>query len=214
MIDLHMHTVFSDGELIPAELARRAQFAGLKAIAITDHGDHSNIDFIIPRIASVAKELNSVSDFKVIPGIELTHVPPSLIGDAARKARDLGALVIVVHGETLVEPVCPGTNAAALEADVNILAHPGLITEKEAERAAEKGIFLEISGRKGHSLSNGHVAKTAKKAGARLLVNSDCHSPGDIMGPEFAKNVVLGAGLSLKDLEEMQQSAESFLKEL
>ncbi len=211
MIDLHMHTVFSDGELIPAELARRAQFAGLKAIAITDHGDHSNIDFIIPRMAALAKELNSVMPFTVIPGIELTHVPPQLIKDAAAKARTLGAAIIVVHGETLVEPVCPGTNEAALAADVDILAHPGLITEKETALAAEKGIFLEISGRKGHSLSNGHVAAMAKKIGARLLINSDCHAPGDIMTLEFARNVVLGAGLSESDFNAMQQSAASFL---
>jgi len=50
MIDLHTHTVFSDGELIPFELVRRAEAAGYSAMAITDHMDSSNIDLIIPRI--------------------------------------------------------------------------------------------------------------------------------------------------------------------
>ncbi len=211
MIDLHTHTVFSDGALIPAELARRAQVAGLTAMAMTDHGDHSNMDFIIPRLVTVARELNAVMPFTVIPGIELTHVPPSLIKDAAAKARDFGAQVVVVHGETIVEPVCPGTNLAAIEAGVDILAHPGQILEEEAALAAEKGVFLEISGRGGHSLTNGHVAALAKKTGARLLINSDSHAPGDLMGPDWAKRVVLGAGLTVQDFEAMQESAAGFL---
>ncbi len=42
MIDLHTHSFFSDGELIPSELIRRAEAIGYKAIAITDHVDSSN----------------------------------------------------------------------------------------------------------------------------------------------------------------------------
>ncbi|MBI9077816.1 MAG: histidinol phosphate phosphatase domain-containing protein [Desulfatibacillum sp.] len=211
MIDLHTHTIFSDGALIPAELARRAQVAGLKAMAMTDHGDHSNLDFIIPRLVTVARELNAVMPFIVIPGIELTHVPPPLIADAAKKARDLGARVVVVHGETIVEPVCPGTNQAAIDARVDVLAHPGMISEAEATQAAEMGILLEITGRKGHSLTNGHVARMAQKTGARLVVNSDSHAPGDLMSPEWAQKVVLGAGLTEADFQAMQLAAAQFL---
>ncbi|ACL04105.1 histidinol phosphate phosphatase domain-containing protein [Desulfatibacillum aliphaticivorans] len=211
MIDLHTHTIFSDGVLIPAELARRAQVAGLTAMAMTDHGDHSNLDFIIPRLVTVAQELNAAMPFTVIPGIELTHVPPSIIADAAAKARDLGAQIVVVHGETIVEPVCPGTNQAAIEACVDVLAHPGQITEAEAALAADKGVLLEITGRKGHSLTNGHVARMAKKVGARLVVNSDSHAPGDLMSPEWAEKVVLGAGLTREDFQAMQKEARAFL---
>ncbi|HEY3347739.1 MAG TPA: PHP domain-containing protein, partial [Nitrospirota bacterium] len=47
MIDLHTHTLFSDGVLIPAELVRRAEVKGYEAIGLTDHADSSNIDFIV-----------------------------------------------------------------------------------------------------------------------------------------------------------------------
>ncbi|MBC2695041.1 MAG: PHP domain-containing protein, partial [Desulfobacteraceae bacterium] len=70
MIDLHTHTIFSDGVLIPSELVRRAEFIGLKGIGLTDHGDFSNIDFIVPRIVAIAEKLNSVLSIKVVPGIE------------------------------------------------------------------------------------------------------------------------------------------------
>ena len=211
MIDLHTHSIFSDGVLIPSELVRRAEFAGLKGIGITDHGDLSNIDFIIPRIVAVAEELNRVVNIKVIPGIEITHVPPSLIGESAKKARSLGAKIIIVHGETIVEPVAPGTNSAALEADIDILAHPGLITEEEVLKAKERGIFLEISARKGHSLTNGHVGKLAQKTGAKLVINTDTHDPGDLIDINLAKQIVCGAGLTEKDFEIMQKNALIFL---
>ncbi len=196
MIDLHSHCILSDGALIPAEHLRRAENMGYEAIAITDHADSSNLDHIISRLIKAAEELNPLSSTRLLPGIELTHIPPRLIIELTNRARSLGALIVVVHGETIVEPVKEGTNRAALKAGADILSHPGFITEEEATLATEKGIFLEISGRKGHSLTNGHVAKVAEKTGAKLAVNSDAHDPGDFLSTEMAKKVALGAGLS------------------
>lgn len=211
MIDLHAHTFFSDGVLVPSELARRAESAGLTGIGITDHGDSSNIDFIVPRIVAVACDLNRFMNIKVIPGIELTHVPPSLIAECARRARSLGARIIIVHGETIVEPVAPGTNRAALKADINILAHPGLISKEEVLLAKEMGILLEVTARKGHSLTNGHVAKLAAEAGAKLVINTDTHEPSDLISRDQALKIVLGAGLTEADFNLMQQNASAFL---
>ncbi len=50
MIDLHTHSLFSDGELVVSELARRAEAAGYRFIAVTDHADRSNVDLIVPRL--------------------------------------------------------------------------------------------------------------------------------------------------------------------
>lgn len=211
MIDLHTHSIFSDGVLVPSELVRRAEVLGIKAIAITDHADASNLDFVIPRIVAVSESLNRVNHIKTVPGIELTHIPPSHIGPLAEQARSLGARIVVVHGETIAEPVVPGTNRAALAADIDILAHPGLISEEEVLMAAEKGVHLEISARKGHSLTNGHVAKLAKKHGARLLLNTDAHEPSDLITEQKARQIVLGAGLSQDDFEDMQKNAEALL---
>lgn len=211
MIDLHTHSIFSDGVLVPSELVHRAEVLGIKAIGITDHADASNLDFIIPRIVAVSERLNRVNQIKTVPGIELTHIPPSHIGPLAEQARSLGAKIVVVHGETIAEPVVPGTNRAALAADIDILAHPGLISEEEVVMAAEKGVYLEISARKGHSLTNGHVAKLAKKHGAKLVLNSDAHEPSDLITEQQARQIVLGAGLSQDDFEDMQKNAESLL---
>ena len=196
MIDLHTHSIFSDGELIPSELARRAKVTGYSVLAITDHGDHSNFDFIIPRLVKVCQKLTDALAIQVIPGIELTHVPPEYIYDLAVEARHTGAKIIVVHGETIVEPVMPGTNIAALRAPIDILAHPGLITEEEAMEAAKNSIYLEITSRKGHSLTNGHVVKMARQSKAPLILNTDSHAPHDLVHKEMARKVALGAGLA------------------
>lgn len=211
MIDLHTHSLFSDGELIPAELTRRAAQAGYRAIAITDHADRSMFDLVIPRVLRVTADLGRAWGLTVLAGIELTHIPPAEIAAAADEARSFGAQIIVCHGETLVEPVAPGTNRAALEADIDILSHPGLLTAEEAALAARRGICLELSARKGHSLSNGHVARTALAAGARLVINSDAHAPGDLLPLEMARKVAFGAGLNDAQFEQCRLNAEELV---
>jgi len=199
VFDFHSHTFFSDGELIPSELVRQAFAVGYGGIAITDHGDHSNIDFVIPRLVKACQKLSAAYEIKVLPGIELTHVPPQQIAELVGEARLLGAKIVLVHGETITEPVCSGTNRAAIEARVDILAHPGLIKVAEVELAARNGVFLEISARRGSCLTNGHVATLARKYGAPLLVNSDAHAPTDLLSEERYYQVARGAGLT--DLE-------------
>ncbi len=201
MIDLHTHSLFSDGVLVPSELVRRAVMKGYTVIAITDHADASNLDFTIPRVAAACRELSSRWKITALPGIELTHIPPETFSELTARARSLGAAVVVAHGETLVEPVHPGTNRAAIEAGVDILAHPGMITRDEADLAAKNGVYLEITSRKGHSLSNGHVARIAGEAGAKLVIDTDTHEPGDLISDEFAKAVLLGAGLKREQVD-------------
>ncbi len=215
MVDLHTHTTFSDGELIPSELVRRAQVLGVRYLGITDHGDLSNLEIILPAMVKVANQLNGVlEDIKVIPGIELTHVPPGEIPSLITRARELGARLVVVHGETLVEPVAPGTNRAAIEGGADILAHPGLITGEEVAMAAERGVYLEISARKGHSLANGYVARLALEWGAPLVLNTDAHAPGDLIDREMALRVLMGAGLAREEALEVLGNGETLAKRL
>lgn len=215
MIDLHTHTFLSDGVLIPSELVRRFQEKGGKIIAITDHADASNIDFIIPRIVKVSRELSLNLDIKVIPGIELTHIPPKTIFSLAKESKKLGAKIVLVHGQTLVEPVVPETNRYALECkEVDVLAHPGLINEKDALIAKKYGKFLEISTRNGHSFSNGYIVKIAKKVGCRLAINTDTHTPDNILNESERINVAVGSGLSLREVKKIFNDMKDFVEGL
>lgn len=214
MIDLHTHSLFSDGVLLPAELVRRAEHKGYNVIAITDHVDQSNLDFVVPRIAEIAEALNKVMKIKVIPGVEITHVPPIYISELAIKAKNLGAKIVVVHGETVVEPVASETDHYAVKADIDILAHPGLITPDDVKIAAERGIYLEISSRKGHSLTNGHVAKLALEIGAKLVLNTDSHEPSDLITIGHASAVIRGAGLSPDYVQIMFNNSDQIIQKI
>lgn len=212
MIDLHTHTIFSDGVLVPAELARRARVKGYKAIAFTDHVDMSNLETVLERLVPACAEMAAGLGITLLPGVELTHLPPDLIAPAVARARKRGAKIVVVHGETLVEPVARGTNRAAIEAGADILAHPGLISVEEARLAAARGVFLELTTRPGHALANGHVAAVARAAGARLLLNNDAHAPADLVSPEMAAKIAYGAGLDLDGWRQLQESARELVE--
>ncbi len=202
MYDYHTHTFLSDGVLVPAEAIRRAEVRGYAILGLSDHSDLATLPAQIPSIVAAARAENaSVTGMSVIPGTEITHVRPGQIAQAVRIARELGALYVIVHGETLAEPVEPGTNRAAIEAGVDILAHPGLISEDDVRLAAERSVMLEISSRKGHSLSNGHVACLARKYGAQLIFGSDSHVPSDYPVRDFAEKVLFAAGLSAAEAE-------------
>ena len=214
MIDLHTHSFFSDGELVPSELVRRAEAIGYQAIAITDHVDSSNIDLVIPRIVTALKKIRNHVGIEVIPGAEITHVPPKLIPDLVKEARNLGAKIVVVHGETLVEPVAPGTNRAAIEANADILAHPGIISEEDLLLAKETGVTLEITSRKGHSLSNGYIAKEAVRFGIPICINTDAHSPSDLITREFAFKILLAAGIEENRIDYVFEHSKTILDKL
>lgn len=208
MYDFHTHTFLSDGVLAPTELIRRAIHNGYRVMAVTDHVGPGNVEFVVKTLVKDCAAASKRWDILALPGVEITYTPLDDIDAVAREARALGAKMINVHGETVVEPVEPGTNFAALSSDnVDVLAHPGLITLEEARLAAEKGIFLEVSARKGHGFANGHVVRVASEVGARIVLDSDAHEPGDLLTPDFAMKVARGAGLDEDEANYLLESA-------
>jgi predicted metal-dependent phosphoesterase TrpH len=63
-VDLHTHSVFSDGSLTPAELVRLASTNGVRVLSLTDHDHTGGID--------AALEAGNAAGIEVIPGIELS----------------------------------------------------------------------------------------------------------------------------------------------
>lgn len=214
MIDLHTHTQLSDGALNPAEHIRRAEHAGYRVLGMSDHADLSTLEWIAGILRTAADRENELGRLTVLAGVELTHLRPEHLAEGVARARELGLDYVACHGETLVEPVLPGTNRAAIEAGVDYLAHPGLISPDDARLAADGGVVLEISGRKGHCYTNGHVAAVARSAGATLMFGSDAHVPSDLPSRDLADAICRGAGLSDEDVSAMFDQAETFARNL
>jgi hypothetical protein len=62
-IDLHLHSIHSDGKLAPAELVRRAKEAGVAALALTDHDSVRGV--------AEAREICRLEGITFVPGVEL-----------------------------------------------------------------------------------------------------------------------------------------------
>jgi len=200
MIDVHTHTVLSDGALVPAEYLRRAEEKGYKGLALTDHVDNGTLEVVVPILVRACGELSEATKVKLVPGAEITHCRLEHIERLVADARGLGAKIVIIHGETIVEPVLPGSNRAAITAGADILAHPGLITLADARLAAKHDVYLEISARKGHCLANGHVYEVGRRAGAKFTFGSDAHDPGEIPTQDFAEKVLAGAGMTKREI--------------
>lgn len=209
MIDLHTHSIFSDGELIPSEIVRRCMKMGYEGVAVTDHVDFSNILHVLNSLNRI-KDFRDEYDIPMLLGVEITHVPPRLIGKIVELAWREGAEIVLVHGETIVEPVKEGTNLSAVQEEIDILAHPGLIDIETAEIARSNGIYLEITTRKGHCLTNGHVAKVAYNVGCEIVINSDAHGPDDFISQDLAEKVLKGAGIT--DVKKVFENSRKILR--
>jgi len=197
LYDFHTHTFYSDGVLSPIELIRRALVKGYSAVAITDHVALGSLGRVIKEISDDCALARAYWDILAIPGVELTHVPPQAISEVAKRAKEIGACLVVVHGETPVEPVEKGTNLAAVQSPyVDILAHPGLITPEEASIAARNNIFIELTARRGHSTANAHIASVSQKAKARLIVSSDAHDENDLLTPTSVESILQQANIN------------------
>jgi putative hydrolase len=214
MYNLHTHSLLSDGALLPSEIAVRYLAAGYTTIAITDHVDYSNIDLVIPAILKFTRAWPKDSKIKILPGVELTHLPLGQFASMVKYCRKKGIKIIIGHGQTTAEPVFQGTNRAALEADIDILAHPGYISDDDVKLAKSRGIFLEITSRHGHDVTNSFVAKKALKFGAKLILSHDSHEPEDIISPAKLNRVGVKAGLTSAQVASIYKDIAKFLKKL
>ena len=68
-VDLHLHTVASDGRLTPTELVHLLVQQGLKTVAITDHDTTDGLE-------EAYAAASSFPELRIIPGIELSADVP------------------------------------------------------------------------------------------------------------------------------------------
>ncbi len=213
--DFHTHSFLSDGVLLPIEQLRRALVTGHVCYGITDHVSLSNID-IIPKIIEDCKIATKHWSILAIPGVEVTHVPVNALEEVIEKSIELNALIVVVHGETIAEPVEPGTNLKAANTNgVDILAHPGLLTKEVADQCKKNDVFVEITSNKTHRVTNGHIAKIGKESNVKFIQNTDTHIPGDMLDYEGGERILLASGFSREEARTiLQDNVREFLRRI
>lgn len=164
-VDLHCHSTASDGEYPPAEVARRAQAAGLTAIALTDHDTTAGVSEARRAAESLAVRVVSGCEFSVkapwgelhLLGYFLPPGHPRLEAFLAgtRAARQRRAEQIVGHLRRL---------GVAIElADVERAASGGALGRPHVARVlVERGVSVNMNDAFGRYLGRGRPAYVEK----------------------------------------------------
>lgn len=200
--ELHAHTTFSDGAASIDEMAEKAKELN-NAMAVTDHILDMNFENFLKN-REIYKEIYP----EIIFGVEITRVKPEGIYNIAREAKN-NSMLVIVHGETPGDILVPkGTNMAALECEyVDILAHPGLLGEKEALKAKDSGTLIELSTRKIHGEFNKKISEVCRDFGVKMVINTDSHSTGELITYENAMKIAKDSGLSDYEAKETNENA-------
>ena len=147
-VDLHCHSTASDGEYAPAEVARRAQAAGLAALALTDHDTTAGV----PEATRAATALG----VRVVSGCEFSVKAPwgelHLLG------------YFLPPGHQRLEEFLAGTRAARQRRAEQIVAH-----------LRRLGVAIELAdvlaAADGGALGRPHVARVLVELGASADIN-------------------------------------------
>jgi predicted metal-dependent phosphoesterase TrpH len=147
-VDLHCHSTASDGEYPPAEVARRAQAAGLAAIALTDHDTTGGV----PEAARAGEALG----VRVVSGCEFSVKAP------------WGELHLLAYflppGHARLEDFLAGTRTARQRRAEQIVGHL-----RRLGVVIELGDVVQAS--KGGALGRPHVARVLIQRGVCADMN-------------------------------------------
>ncbi|MCX7928705.1 MAG: PHP domain-containing protein [Patescibacteria group bacterium] len=136
-IDLHTHTIYSDGTFTPEQLLNKAKAYGLVAISITDH---DTVKAYSPQLFNLADKL----EIELVPGVEFStrdedsnkyHILGLLID---LNSADLNNLTNLLNEDRIKEAslVCDLLNSYGWEIDREMLFNePGTITKAHISRA-------------------------------------------------------------------------------
>ena len=217
--DLHVHTTRSDGRDPLAEMVRAAKDRGYAYVAITEHSkslamaggfDEARVRRSVAELAAVRRE---------VPGIEVLHgLEVDILADGGLDLDDdalelLDWVIVSLHSR-LDQPA-----EAATERVLKALGHPAVCAmghptgrmigtrpaslfdmERVLERAAERGVAMEINCQPDRlDLSDAH-ARLAKEKGVTLVVDTDAHSVANLDLMRYGVFVARRAGLTTDDV--------------
>jgi DNA polymerase (family 10) len=196
--DLHMHSQATDGNATIEEMARAAQQAGLKYIAITDHSRHLSVAHGLDekRLAAQIEHIEALnqklSGITILKGIEVDILEDGRLDLPDSMLSQLDLVIGAVHSQFRLSRARQTRRILrAMEAKYfTLLAHPsgrllGSRPAYELDMAAviaaarERGCYLELNSQPQRlDLTDSHC-RLARERGVLISINSDGHRSGD-----------------------------------
>lgn len=198
--DLHMHTVYSDGQNSIREMVKTAQKKGYKYIAITDHSKHIGIVNGMDE-AKLAKQIDEIDEINesikgivILKSIEVDILEDGTLAMSNDMLKKLDLVVAGVHDKfDLSKKKQTQRILRAIENPyVSILAHPTgrLINQREPydldmdmlfKKVKQRGCFLEINAQPQRLDLNDIYVKFAKDIGIKFAISTDSHNSASLV---------------------------------
>jgi histidinol phosphatase-like PHP family hydrolase len=217
--DLHCHTTWSDGTLSLEEVVAFARRLGAPGIGVSDHSGSLRIANGL-RPAEVVAQWDAIDrlqedypDVRILKGTECDILREGALDHPERLLTGFDYVIGSLHSQLrLPEKAQTARVLAALDQPhLTILGHPttavpGRRPPAEVdwpavfEKAAEKGVAMEVNGNPGRLDLPVKLIRKALDAGCRLSLGSDGHSAREMLALEKARRMAAQAGATEADL--------------
>ena len=217
--DLHTHSTYTDGRSSIEEMARRARELGLEYFAVTDHSrrvamahglDAARLREQWQEIDRVAGKLKGI---RLLRGIEVDILDDGKLDLPDDVLGELDWVVASLHYNLR------GSSAemtrrlvkAIRNKNVDVIGHPSsrLVGHREPvefdlaevlRAAREEGCALEVNSQPDRLDLNDTACIAAKRAGVKIVISSDSHSPREFDLLEFGVNQARRGWLEPEDV--------------
>jgi len=192
--DLHMHSIFSDGQDTLEAMVAACARIGYEYIAITDHSEAAATSRTVSRyqLPRQRDEINRLKglypQITILHGIEVDIMPDGGLDFDDAVLETLDIVLASLHDPARQDPATLTRRclAAINHPLVNVITHPanqlvgrrgGYALDFDAvyAAAAATGTALEIDGAPSHLDLDGEHARAAVAAGVTVTIDSDCH---------------------------------------
>ena len=230
--DLQMHTSATDGKGTIDEMVHAARALGYQYIAITDHSKRVTmaLGFDAKRLREQWRsidERNATSrGFTILKSIELDILENGKLDLPDDVLADADYVVATIHyGLTQTEKELTKRLVHAAEHPwVDAIGHPTgrMLGKREPYRfdfdavvraCVAHGCALELDGHPERMDLPDTLAAAAKQLGARFVLSTDSHQPGNLPFMKYAVDLARRAGLEARDIVNTRPLA-AFRKEL
>ena len=230
--DLQMHTSATDGKGTIDEMAEAARALGYQYIAITDHSKRVTmaLGFDAKRLREQWRsidERNATSrGFTILKSIELDILENGKLDLPDDVLAEADYVVATIHyGLTQTEKELTRRLVYAAEHPwVDAIGHPTgrMLGKREPYRfdfdavvraCVAHGCALELDGHPERMDLPDTLAAAAKQLGARFVLSTDSHQPGNLPFMKYAVDLARRAGLEARDIVNTRPLA-AFRKEL
>ncbi len=217
--DLQMHTSATDGQATFDEMAHAARALGYAYIAITDHSKRVTMarGFDSKRLREQWQAIDvwnaTAKGFVILKSIELDILESGKLDLPDDVLAEADYVVATMHyGITQsAKELTRRLVGAAEHAFVDAIGHPTgrLVGKREpypadfdalSRACAAAGCLLELNGHPERMDLPDTLAAAAKRHGARFVLSTDSHQPGNLPFMKYAVDLARRAGLEAADI--------------